>query len=66
MEKTTHERRFLKDGSREQAHTVLAERRCYVFVEIKAPQEEGGEEEIKPITINGAAIRTPDEDVIWE
>lgn len=66
MDKNAHERKFLKDGSREGAGTVLAERRCYVFVEIKPPAEDGGEEEIKPITINGAAIRTPDEDIIWE
>ena len=66
MEKTSHERKFLKDGSRESATTVLAERRCYVFVEIKKPAEEGGEDEIKPISINGAAIRTPSEDITWE
>lgn len=66
MDKNAHERKFLKDGSRESASSVLAERRCYVFVEIKPPGEDGGEEEIKPITINGAAIRTPDEDIIWE
>jgi hypothetical protein len=37
-----------------------------VFVEIKTPVEEGGEEEVKPVTCNGAAIRTPTEDIKWE
>lgn len=46
--------------------SILAERRCYQFIEIKQPEAENGEEEIKPITINGAAIRTPDEDITWE
>jgi len=45
---------------------VLAQRRAYVFVEIKPPAEEGGEEEPKPITCNGSAIRTPTEDIKWE
>ena len=40
--------------------------RCYNFVEIKPPAEEGGEEELKNISMNGAAIRTPDEDIKWE
>jgi hypothetical protein len=66
MDKTAQDRKFLKDGSRESATTVLAERRCYSFVEIKQPVEDGGEEEIKTIVINGAAIRTPDEDITWE
>jgi hypothetical protein len=35
-------------------------------VEIRTPEVDGGEEEVKPITINGAAIRTPDEDIQWE
>jgi hypothetical protein len=66
LEKASTDRKFLKDGSRDCATTLLAERRCYCFVEIKSPPEEGGEEEVKPITINGAAIRTPDEDIQWE
>lgn len=66
MDKQAAERKFLKEGSRDNATTILAERRCYQFVEIKQPAEEAGEEEMKPITINGAAIRTPDEDITWE
>lgn len=56
----------MKDGSRDCALESLAERRCYHLVEIKPPGDDGGEEEVKPITINGAAIRTPDEDITWE
>ena len=66
VEKSSGERKFLKDGSQDYATTILAERRCYNLVEIKTPADDGTEEEIKPITINGAAIRTPDEDITWE
>jgi hypothetical protein len=55
----------LKAGCRERA-TCLGEKKAYQFVEIKPPAEEGGEDEIKNITINGAAIRTPTEDIEWE
>ena len=66
LDKGSGDRKFLKDGSRDSASAMLAERRCYQFVEIKQPADDNAEEEIKPITINGAAIRTPDEDIIWE
>ena len=32
----------------------------------KPPEDENAEEEPMPIKINGAAIRTPDEDITWE
>jgi hypothetical protein len=66
VEKASGERKFLKAGSREFANSVLGERRCYQFVEVKAPAEEGAEEDLKPISMNGAAIRTPAEDITWE
>ena len=67
VEKTSQERKFLKAGSREFANTVLAERRAYLFVEMKKPaDDENGEEEPQMIKINGAAIRTPNEDIKWE
>ena len=43
----------------------MADRKCYQFVEIVL-NPESNEDEPKPITINGAAIRTPDEDIKWE
>lgn len=41
----------------------MGERRCYQFCEIKKNAEE--EEEPQLIKIDGAAIRTPDEDIKW-
>lgn len=64
VEKSSGDRKFLKDGSREYANSVLGERRCYQFVEL-LNAEDGGEEVVKPIQINGAAIRTPAEDITW-
>ena len=64
VEKSSGDRKFLKDGSREYANKVLAERRCYQFVELETPKD-GEEEIVKPIQINGAAIRTPAEDLVW-
>lgn len=64
VEKASGERKFLKAGSRDQASGVLAQRRCYNFVELV--KNDADEEEAKPIQINGAAIRTPDEDIKWE
>ena len=43
---------------------MLGERKCYQFVEIK--KNEDDEEEPKFITVNGAACRTPAEDIKWE
>ena len=47
------------------ASTVLAERRCFQFVEMKLAPE-GDDEEPVMIKINGAACRTPAEDIKWE
>ena len=67
IEKNSGDRKFLKMGSRDFANTTLAERRCYIFVEIKKNEDDpNAEEEVKPISINGAAIRTPAEDIKWE
>ena len=67
VEKTSTERKFLKAGSRDFANTILAEKRAYNFCELKKnPADETAEEEPVLIKINGAAIRTPDEDIKWE
>ena len=67
VDKQAGERKFLKAGSRDPASGLLAQRRCYQFVELVENKENpAGEEELKPIVINGAAIRTPDEDIKWE
>lgn len=65
VEKASDDRKFLsKTEKREFANTVLGERKCYNFVEIK--KNENDDEEPKMITVNGAACRTPAEDIKWE
>jgi len=66
QEKSSGDRKFLKEGSKDYGNDTLAERRCYVFVEIKPPKEGEDEEQAVMVSINGAAIRTPDEDIVWE
>ena len=67
VEKQSDERKFLQAGSRDYANTLLGERRCYKFVEIKKnPEDENADEEPHLIKIDGKAIRTPDEDIKWE
>ena len=65
LQRDIQERKYLKEGSREYANTVLGERKAYVFGEIK-DDPDGGDEEFVLIKINGAACRTPDEDIKWE
>lgn len=40
VEKASTERKFLKDGSREYANSVLGEKRTYIFVEMKKNAED--------------------------
>jgi hypothetical protein len=47
------------------ASDCLTEKLCYQFVELKKA-EDGDEEEPAMIKINGAACRTPAEDIKWE
>jgi hypothetical protein len=45
----------------------LGERRAFNFIElVKNPEDDNAEEEQILIKINGAAIRTPQEDITWE
>ena len=65
VERTSDERKFLRKAEhRDFANTMLGERRNYKFVEIKKTEDE--EEAPFLITINGAACRTPAEDIKWE
>ena len=67
VEKASDERKFLAQGSRDLACSLLGERRCYKFVEMKKnPEDENADEEPHLIKIDGKAIRTPDEDIKWE
>ena len=66
LQRDSQERKYLKEGSQEYANSTLGERKAFVFGEIKEDPENNGEEEFKAIEINGAACRTPDEDITWE
>lgn len=45
----------------------MGERRAFNFIElVKNPEDDNADEEQVPIRINGAAIRTPQEDIAWE
>lgn len=48
------------------AATLLGERKCYKFVEMKKNPEDESEDIPFLIKIDGKAIRTPDEDIKWE
>ena len=57
------ERKFMKNSLDEFATELLRERKAYVLGEVK--KNENDEEVVEPITIDGACMRTPDEDIKW-
>lgn len=60
----TGERKHLKASGEEYANTLLRDRKAYVLV--KVSKGENDEEVIQNIVIDGACIRTPEEDIKWE
>ncbi len=58
------DRKYMANSMEEQACNVLRERKAYVFAQVVKAQE-AEEDEVKPIEIDGACIRTPEEDVVW-
>lgn len=62
----TGERKHLKGSGDQYAHTLLRERKAYVLVQIKKGGANGEEELVENIVIDGACIRTPEEDIKWE
>ena len=60
----TEERKFLKNALEERADNVLAPRRAYILVNVR--KNENDDEICEDIAIDGACMRTPDEDIIWE
>lgn len=60
----TGERKHLKNSGDEYANTLLRERKLYVLSQIV--KGENDEEKVQNIVIDGACIRTPEEDVKWE
>ena len=60
----TGERKHLKGSGEAYANTLLRERKAYVLVKlVKGANDEDIEEKV---VIDGACIRTPEEDIKWE
>jgi hypothetical protein len=60
----TGERKHLKGSGEAYANTLLRERKSYVLVKLsKGANDEDIEEKV---IIDGACIRTPEEDIKWE
>ena len=57
------DRKFMKNSLDEMATELLRERKAYVLGQVK--KNEAEEEIVEPITIDGACMRTPDEDIKW-
>lgn len=60
----TGERKHLKASADQYANSLLRERKAYVLSKIG--KGAGDEEVIENIVIDGACIRTPEEDIRWE
>lgn len=60
----TGERKHLKASADQYASSLLRERKAYVLSKIG--KGAGDEEVIENIVIDGACIRTPEEDIRWE
>ena len=60
----TDERKFLRNALEERAEGVLGPKKAYVLVKVKKNENE--EEVTEDVVIDGACIRTPDEDIKWE
>ena len=54
----------MRNALDERADSVLTTKKCYVLS--KVVKNENDEDELQDIVIDGACIRTPDEDIKWE
>ena len=54
----------MKNSADQYANTFLRERKAYVLVKLTKGQND--EEVVEPVIIDGACIRTPEEDLKWE
>ncbi len=64
LNEKTGERKHLKNSADQYANTFLRERKAYVLVKLTKGQND--EEVVEPVIIDGACIRTPEEDLKWE
>lgn len=60
----TDDSKFLRNALEERADAILGPRKAYVLVKIR--KNESDEDCSEDIVIDGACIRTPDEDIKWE
>ena len=59
-----HECKYLRNAIEERADSILGPKKAYVLVKVK--KAENDEDVLEDIVVDGACIRTPDEDVKWE
>jgi hypothetical protein len=64
LNEKTGERKNLKSSGDQYALSLLRERKAYVLVQLKKGAND--EEVVENIVIDGACIRTPEEDIKWE
>ena len=64
LSEKTGERKHLKASGDAYANTLLRERKAYVLVKLKKGINDEDIEE--KVVIDGACIRTPEEDIKWE
>lgn len=60
----TGERKHLKASGESYANMLLRERKAYVLVKLNKGAND--EELVENVVIDGACIRTPEEDIKWE
>jgi hypothetical protein len=60
----TDERKYLRNALDERGDGILGTKKCYILCKIV--KNENDEDVPQDIVIDGACIRTPDEDIKWE
>jgi len=59
----TDERKFMRNALGDRAEEMFGGKKAYVLVKIR--KDEKDEEVIEEVVIDGACIRTPEEDIKW-
>ena len=55
----------MNNSHEDQASGLLRERKSYVFARVVKNPESNDDDVVENIVIDGACIRTPDEDIVW-
>jgi hypothetical protein len=64
LSEKTGERKHLKQSADAYANSLLRERKAYVLVKLR--RGDNDEEIVENVVVDGACIRTPEEDIKWE